>query len=150
MPCPRESGVTYTSQIHANVARSVHTLGTEATAAYEGARAKVAGFINANSPKEIVFTKNATEAINLVAYALLSASVDGGLPAPARTLAGAGDDRFRIGPGDEIVITGMEHHSNIVPWQLLCERTGAARGRFGALMAVELVNDGPVTLLLEL
>jgi cysteine desulfurase/selenocysteine lyase len=99
---------------NANVARSVHTLGTEATAAYEGARAKVAGFISASTPDEVIFTKNATEAINLVSYAFLNASV-----------GASGDPRFRIGPGDEIVITEMEHHSNIVPWQLLCERTGA-------------------------
>ncbi len=88
---------------NANVARSVHTLGTEATAAYEGARAKVAAFIGAASPDEVVFTKNSTEAINLVAYSLGAA----------------------LKPGDEIVISEMEHHSNIVPWQLLCERTGA-------------------------
>lgn len=89
---------------NANVARSVHTLGTEATAAYEGARAKVARFVNA-APEEIVFGKNGTEAINLVAYSI--------------------GQYLRLGPGDEIVITQMEHHSNIVPWQLLCERTGA-------------------------
>jgi cysteine desulfurase/selenocysteine lyase len=88
---------------NANVARSVHTLGTESTTAYEGARAKVAAFIGAAGPDEIVFTKNSTEAINLVAYSLGN----------------------RLGPGDEIVISEMEHHSNIVPWQLLCERTGA-------------------------
>jgi cysteine desulfurase/selenocysteine lyase len=105
---------------NANVARSVHTLGTEATAAYEGARAKVARFISANSVDEVVFTKNATEAINLVAYAFLGASLDKGA-----------DPRFRLGPGDEIVITEMEHHSNIVPWQLLCERTGATLRWFG-------------------
>ncbi|HWB35720.1 MAG TPA: cysteine desulfurase [Rugosimonospora sp.] len=88
---------------NANVARSVHTLGTEATAAYEGARAKVAAFIGAAAPEEIVFTKNSTEAINLVAHSYGQ----------------------RLRPGDEIVITEMEHHSNIVPWQLLAERTGA-------------------------
>ena len=114
---------------NANVARSVHTLGTEATAAYEGARAKVAGFINANSPDEVVFTKNATEAINLVAYSFLAASI-----------AKDGDPRFRVGPGDEIVITEMEHHSNIVPWQLLCERTGATLRWFG------LTDDGRLDL----
>jgi cysteine desulfurase / selenocysteine lyase len=102
-----------------NVARSVHTLGTEATAAYEGARQKVATFIGASSTDEVVFTKNATEAINLVAYAFLNASV------------GQGDPRFRLGPGDEIVVSEMEHHSNIVPWQLLCERTGATLRWFG-------------------
>ncbi len=105
---------------NANVARSVHTLGTESTAAYEGARAKLAAFINAGSPDEIVFTKNATEAINLVAYAMLAASLDP-----------KADPRLRVGPGDEIVVTEMEHHSNIVPWQLLCERTGATLRWFG-------------------
>ena len=102
-----------------NVSRSVHTLGTEATEAYEGARAKVAAFINAPSPDEVVFTKNSTEAINLVAYAFSNAS------------RRDGDPRFRLGPGDEIVISEMEHHSNIVPWQLLCERTGATLRWFG-------------------
>ncbi|MEV1160375.1 cysteine desulfurase [Micromonospora chokoriensis] len=99
---------------NANVSRSVHTLGTEATEAYEGARAKVAAFINAPSVDEVVFTKNSTEAINIVAYAFSNAS-----------LRPDADDRFRLGPGDEVVISEMEHHSNIVPWQLLCERTGA-------------------------
>jgi cysteine desulfurase/selenocysteine lyase len=103
-----------------NVSRSVHTLGTEATLAYEGARAKVAAFINAPSPDEIVFTKNSTEAFNLVAYSFLNAS-----------LAAKGDPRFKLGPGDEIVISEMEHHSNIVPWQLLAERTGATLRWFG-------------------
>ncbi|MEW2432560.1 cysteine desulfurase [Micromonospora sp. NPDC047644] len=99
---------------NANVSRSVHTLGTEATEAYEGARAKVAAFINAPSVDEVVFTKNSTEAINIVAYAFSNAS-----------LRADADSRFRLGPGDEVVISEMEHHSNIVPWQLLCERTGA-------------------------
>jgi cysteine desulfurase/selenocysteine lyase len=105
-----------------NVSRSVHTLGTEATEAYEGARAKVASFVNAVAPEEIVFVKNSTEAINLVAYAMSNAS------APGSAFA---DPRFRLGPGDEIVISEMEHHSNIVPWQLLCERTGATLRWFG-------------------
>jgi cysteine desulfurase / selenocysteine lyase len=104
-----------------NVSRSVHTLGTEATEAYEGARAKVAAFIGAAGADEVVFTKNSTEAINLVAYAFSNASLAGG----------TGDPRFRLGPGDEIVISEMEHHSNIVPWQLLCERTGATLRWFG-------------------
>lgn len=99
---------------NANVSRSVHTLGTEATEAYEGARAKIAAFVNAPSVDEVVFTKNSTEAINVVAYAFSNAS--------SRADA---DPRFRLGPGDEIVISEMEHHSNIVPWQLLAERTGA-------------------------
>jgi cysteine desulfurase / selenocysteine lyase len=107
-------------QHNANVSRSVHTLGTEATEAYEAARAKVARFINAPSADEVVFTKNSTEAINLLAYAFSNASVGAG-----------GDPRFRLGPGDEVVISEMEHHSNIVPWQLLCERTGATLRWFG-------------------
>jgi cysteine desulfurase / selenocysteine lyase len=93
-----------------NVSRSVHTLGTEATEAYEAARAKVAAFVGAAGPREVVFGKNSTEAINLVAHAFSER---------------AEDPRFRLGPGDEIVISEMEHHSNIVPWQLLCQRTGA-------------------------
>jgi len=98
---------------NANVARAVHTLGSEATAAFEDARDKVAAFINAPSRDEIVFTKNSSEALNLVAYAISNAT----------TFPGA--ERFRIGPGDEIVVTEMEHHSNLVPWQLLAQRTGA-------------------------
>jgi cysteine desulfurase/selenocysteine lyase len=94
-----------------NVSRSVHTLGTEATSAYEGARAKVAAFVGAASPEEIVFTKNSTEAINLVAY--------------------TSAEFLSLGPGDEIVVSEMEHHSNIVPWQLLCRRTGATLRWFG-------------------
>ena len=101
---------------NANVARSVHTLGTESTTAYEGARAKVAAFIGAASPDEVVFTKNSTEAINLVAYAFSNARPG---------------SRFALGPGDEIVVSEMEHHSNLVPWQLLCERTGATLRWFG-------------------
>jgi cysteine desulfurase / selenocysteine lyase len=95
--------------------RGTHLLGEEATDAYEGARAKVAAFIGAE-PGEVVFTKNATEAINLVAYAMSNATVTGGA---------SGSDRFRLLPGDEVLITEMEHHANLVPWQQLCERTGA-------------------------
>ena len=101
------------SKHNANVARAVHTLGSEATTAYENARDTVARFVNAPSRDEIIFTKNSSEALNLVAYSLSNAS----------TFPGA--DRFRIGPGDEIVVTEMEHHSNLVPWQLLAQRTGA-------------------------
>jgi cysteine desulfurase/selenocysteine lyase len=88
--------------------RGTHLLGEEATDVYETARAKVAAFIGAD-PGEVVFTKNATEAINLVAYAMSNAR----------------SGRFQVGPGDEILITEMEHHANLVPWQQLCERTGA-------------------------
>ena len=88
--------------------RGTHLLGEEATDVYETARAKVAAFIGVD-PGEVVFTKNATEAVNLVAYAMGN----------ART------GRFHVQPGDEILITEMEHHANLVPWQQLCERTGA-------------------------
>ena len=103
---------------NANIHRATHQLGEEATEAYEGARIKVGEFIGAADETEIIFTKNVSEAINLVAYAMGNASASGG-------------ERFRLGPGDEIVITEMEHHSNIVPWQLLCERTGATLRWFG-------------------
>jgi cysteine desulfurase / selenocysteine lyase len=89
--------------------RGAHLLGEEATDVYEGARAKVAAFIGAD-PGEVVFTKNATEAINLVAYTL--SGVNG--PGPVQ-----------VGPGDEVLITELEHHANLVPWQQFCQRTGA-------------------------
>ena len=89
---------------NANVARAVHTLGEEATGAYEATREKIARFINAPSRDEIVFTSGTTQAINTVAYSFA-------LP--------------RLKAGDEILVTTMEHHANIVPWQLACERTGA-------------------------
>ena len=92
---------------NANVARAVHQLGEESTAAFEGARDKVAAFIKAPSRDEVIFTKNISEALNLVANVL------------------AWDSPYQVGPGDEVVITEMEHHSNIVPWQLLTQRTGA-------------------------
>ena len=88
--------------------RGTHLLGEEATDAYEGARARIAAFIGAGAA-EVVFTKNATEAINLVAYAMSNAR----------------SGRFGVRPGDEILITEMEHHANLVPWQQLCQRTGA-------------------------
>jgi cysteine desulfurase/selenocysteine lyase len=102
---------------NANVARAVHQLGEEATAAYEAARDKVAGFVNANTREEIIFTKNASEALNLVANTLASGLAD--------------DPHYRLEEGDEIVITEMEHHSNIVPWQLAAQRTGAKLRWFG-------------------
>ncbi len=89
---------------YANVHRGLHYLANAATEAYEGAREKVRGFLNAARPEEIVFTRNATEAINLVAQTF---------------------GRERIKPGDEIVLSIMEHHSNIVPWHFLRERQGA-------------------------
>jgi cysteine desulfurase/selenocysteine lyase len=104
---------------NANIHRATHQLGEEATQAYEGARAKVVPFIGAGEPAEVVFAKNVSEAINLVAYSMGNATATGQR------------GRFSLGPGDEIVITEMEHHSNIVPWQLLCQRTGATLRWFG-------------------
>ncbi|GAA5166372.1 MULTISPECIES: cysteine desulfurase [Amycolatopsis] len=98
---------------NAAVHRGAHQLAEEATDAYEYARARTAEFVGAD-PGELVFTKNATEGINLVAYAMSNAAT-----------AGPEAERFRVGPGDEIVITAMEHHANLVPWQQLCQRTGA-------------------------
>ncbi len=94
----------YYSRYNANIHRGVHTLSEEATVAYEAARDKVRDFIRAPSSEEIVFTRGTTEAINLVAQSYL---------------------RPRVGEGDEILISQMEHHSNIVPWQLVREQTGA-------------------------
>src|SRR3569832_1758821 len=91
-------------EYNANVSRAVHTLGEEATSAYEATRTKLARFINATSRNEIEFTSGTTHAINTVAYSFA-------LP--------------RLKPGDEILVTAMEHHANIKPWQLVCERTGA-------------------------
>ncbi|SBT46724.1 cysteine desulfurase / selenocysteine lyase [Micromonospora narathiwatensis] len=113
---------------HANVGRGSHTLAVEAGVAYEAARASVAAFVGAR-PGEIVFTGNATEAVNLVAHAFVG-----------RDSRQVGDPRLRLGPGDEIVVTEMEHHSNLVPWQLLCRRTGAT------LRSVPLTADGRLDL----
>jgi cysteine desulfurase/selenocysteine lyase len=93
----------YYAEIHANVHRGVHTLSQRATEAYEGARERARRFINAASTHEVIFVRGTTEGINLVAQAYA---------------------RPRLKPGDEILITWLEHHSNIVPWQLLCEQTG--------------------------
>jgi cysteine desulfurase/selenocysteine lyase len=101
---------------NAAVHRGAHQLAEEATDDYEAARAKIAVFTGAE-PEELVFTKNATEAINLVAYAMSNSSV--------RTGLGPESERFAVGPGDEIVVTELEHHANLVPWQELCRRTGA-------------------------
>jgi cysteine desulfurase/selenocysteine lyase len=101
------------------VHRGAHLLGEEATDAYEGARVRVADFIGADAG-EVVFTKSATEGLNLIAYAMSNAAT-----------AGPEAERFRVGPGDEILITEMEHHANLVPWQQLCLRTGATLRWFG-------------------
>jgi cysteine desulfurase/selenocysteine lyase len=104
---------------YAAVHRGAHQLAEEATDAYEGARSRIAAFVGADFG-ELVFTKNATEGINLVAYAMSNA-----------TVSGPEAQRFLLGPGDEIVITEMEHHANLVPWQQLALRTGATLRWFG-------------------
>jgi cysteine desulfurase/selenocysteine lyase len=117
----------YTSG-NANIHRGVYELSERATAAFEGARERVARFIGAASPTEIVFTRSATEAINLVAQSW---------------------GRNTLRPGDEVLVTAMEHHSNLVPWQLVCEQTGArlravpitARGELDLEAAERLLGD---------
>jgi cysteine desulfurase/selenocysteine lyase len=108
---------------NAAVHRGAHALAEEATDAYEGARQTIASFVGANVD-EIVFTKNATEGINLVAYAFSNATDK------ARQGIDV-DPRFVLGPGDSIVVTEMEHHANLVPWQELCAKTGAQLKWFG-------------------
>ena len=103
----------FLEQHNAAVHRGAHQLAEEATDAYEAARARIAAFVGVQ-PGEVVFTKNATEGINLVAYALSNS-----------TGAAAAAQHFALAPGDEIVVTEMEHHANLVPWQELCRRTGA-------------------------
>jgi cysteine desulfurase / selenocysteine lyase len=115
--------VDHLERHNANVARAMHQLGAESTEGFEGARDKVAAFLNAPSRDEVIFTKNASEAINLV----------------ANTLAWA-KGPLAVGEGDEVLITEMEHHSNIVPWQLLTERTGATLRWFG------ITDDGRLDL----
>jgi len=95
----------YETRSHANVHRGVHALSQEATAAFEGARERVRRFLNARSTREIIFTRGTTEAINLVAQSF---------------------GRARLGPGDEILITALEHHANIVPWQMVRDATGCS------------------------
>ncbi|MBR3118610.1 MULTISPECIES: cysteine desulfurase [Oceanobacillus] len=110
---------TYYREDNSNVHRGVHTLGTRATDKYEGAREKVREFINARSTAEIIFTRGTTTAINLVATSY---------------------GRANLKPGDEIVITPMEHHSNIIPWQQAAKATGAT------LKYIPLQSDGTITL----
>jgi cysteine desulfurase/selenocysteine lyase len=116
---------------YANVHRGVYTLSERATEAYEGARSKVAAFVNAPSPREIVFTRSATEGLNLVAYAW-------GL--------------WNLKPGDLVVVTELEHHSNFVPWQFVAMKTGARfrmirvddNGELDLSALDELAAEGPV------
>src|SRR5262247_3879019 len=99
-----ERGMQYLKYEHSNIHRGVHYLSMKATSAYEGAREKVKRFINARDVKECIFVRGATEGINLVMHSY---------------------GRKFIGAGDEIIISAMEHHANIVPWQMLCEEKGA-------------------------
>src|SRR5215470_535370 len=99
-----DRGIFYIEQEHSNIHRGVHYLSQRATTAYEGAREKVKRFINARESRECIFVRGATEGINLVMH---------------------GYGRKFIGEGDEIIISAMEHHANIVPWQMLCEEKGA-------------------------
>lgn len=115
----------FVEQHYSNVHRGVHTLSQEATQAYEDARTTVASFLGAADAREVVFTKNVTEALNLVALALA---------------LGAPGSAWRLGPGDEVCVTEMEHHSNLVPWQMLCERTGAR------LRWLQLTDEGRLDL----
>jgi cysteine desulfurase/selenocysteine lyase len=125
----------YYASENANIHRGVYALSQQATDAYEGARGKVARFLNAAEPAEIVFTRNATEGINLVAQTF---------------------GRQQVGEGDEVVISTMEHHSNIVPWQMLCEEKGARLRVVPITDAGELMLDelasllGPRTKLLSI
>lgn len=114
--------VDHLERHNANIARAMHQLGAESTGAFEGARDKVAAFLGAPERDEVIFTKNASEALNLV----------------ANTLTFPGERQLET--GDEVVITEMEHHSNIVPWQLATERTGATLRWFG------LTDDGQLDL----
>lgn len=114
--------VDHLERHNANVARAMHQLGAEASEAFEHGRDLVARFLGAPSRDEVIFTKNASEALNLVANTL------------------AWRSPLQVGPGDEVVITEMEHHSNIVPWQLLTQRTGATLRWFG------LTEDGELDL----
>lgn len=107
----------YYEHDHANVHRGVHTLSQRATDAFEGARDVIRRFINARDTKEIIFVRGTTEAINLVAQSFA---------------------RPQVGAGDEILISGLEHHANIVPWQLLCEQTGAT------LKVIPITSSGEV------
>jgi cysteine desulfurase / selenocysteine lyase len=103
----------YVTTSNAAVHRGAHQLSEEATDAYESARQRIAAFVGVHNPNELIFTKNATEGINLVAYAFGNATyVDSA-------------KRFRLAPGDEVLVTEMEHHANLIPWQELCRRTGA-------------------------
>ncbi|HVQ38077.1 MAG TPA: cysteine desulfurase, partial [Pyrinomonadaceae bacterium] len=123
-----DRGSAYLEDEHSNIHRGVHYLSQKATTAYEGAREKVKRFINARDAKECIFVRGATEGINLVMH---------------------GYGRKFIGPGDEIIISAMEHHANIVPWQMLCEEKGAVLRVIPMNDAGELIQDEYDALLSE-
>jgi cysteine desulfurase/selenocysteine lyase len=116
----------YTSAVH----RGAHTVAGEATELFEEARARVAAFVGAR-PEELVWTSNATEGVNLLAYSMSNASLGRG---------GVAAERFRLGAGDELVVTEAEHHANLIPWQELAARTGAT------LRVIGLTDDGQLRL----
>ena len=125
-----DAEVAYIEHRNSAVHRGAHTLAAEATEEFESARERVAAFIGAR-PDELVWTSNATEAINLIAYSIGNASLGRGGQAAAR---------FRLGPGDEILTTELEHHANLIPWQELSARTGAT------LRAIPLDDGGQLRL----
>lgn len=127
-----EAEAAFYREHNAAVHRGAHMLAEEATAAYEHARATVAAFVGADHG-EIVFTRNATEALNVLTYAVGNASVN-----PPSDIDV--DPRLRLGPGDEVCVTEMEHHANLVPWQEVCRRTGAT------LRWLPLAADGTLVL----
>ena len=118
---------------NAGVHRGAHQLAEEATDAYESSRAAIAAFVGAR-PEDLVFTKNATESLNLAAYAFSNAT------AKAQFAPDSVDPRFVLRPGDSIVVTQMEHHANLVPWQEVCAKTGAS------LRWIGLTDDGRLDL----
>ncbi len=131
-------------QHNAAVHRGAHQLAEEATDAYESARQRIAAFVGAPA-SELVFTRNATESINLVAYAFSNATDKArqGVALPEAT------KRFVIGPGDEVLVTEMEHHANLVPWQELCLKTGATLRWLGLSDEGRLDLDALSSLLTE-
>ena len=134
-----DAEVAFLTNENAAVHRGAHTLAAEATELFEDARATVAGFVGAQ-PEQLVWTSGATAGLNLVAYAIGNATADRGAPASAR---------FALAPGDEIVVTEIEHHANLVPWQELAARTGAVLhhipvhddGRLDLDAAASLIGD---------
>jgi cysteine desulfurase/selenocysteine lyase len=130
--CVLDAERTFYETSNAAVHRGAHQLAEEATQAYEDARAAIAGFVG-GAPEDLVFTKNATEGINLVSYAFSNATAES-------AWGGAPDPRFILAPGDTILVTEMEHHANLIPWQQVCARTGAS------LRWIPLTEDGRLDL----